>query len=140
MIFSITPFKNAGVIKFGMHIDQVRATLGLAFESFKRTSTAALPCDYFSGIGVFVYYKPPGIVEAIEFSIPADLELNGINLLKLSYVDLKNLLKLEDENLDVEYDSLTSHKLGIGAYAPNAADDPYLPVESVIIFENGYYD
>ncbi|MDP4145812.1 MAG: hypothetical protein Q8936_15205 [Bacillota bacterium] len=34
----------------------------------------------------------------------------------------------------------TSHKFGIGIYAPFAQDKPGEPVEGVIVFAKGYYD
>ena len=43
----------------------------------------------------YVYYKKNGTCEAIEFFSPANVMLNGINLLDLPYKDIKNIfLKL----------------------------------------------
>jgi len=45
-----------------------------------------------------------------------------------------------DSDIEQTDDSLTSYKLGIGVYAPDADENPNLPPESVIAFEKGYYD
>jgi len=117
---------GAGKIKFGMTPDQVRLLLGEVFDSFKRTEEYVFPCDYFENLGVFAYYNASGVLEAIEFTEPA--------------VPLITYLSDKDKDLEVESDSLTSHVLGIGAYAPDADDNTSLPAESIIVFENGYYD
>ncbi|WAF68959.1 hypothetical protein NRK98_02605 [Aeromonas dhakensis] len=140
MFFLINPFVGAGNIKFGMTPDQVRLLLGGGFDSFKRTESSAFPCDYFEDLGVFFYYNSSGVLEAIEFTEPAAPEFEKKDLLKISLKDLIKLLSDKDKGLEIESDSLTSHALGIGAYAPDADEDPSLPAESIIIFEKGYYD
>lgn len=140
MSFPIVSFKGAGVIDFGMTRDQVRKLLGGDFCSKKRTTMDDLPFDFYETLGVFIYYKLPGEVEAIEFTSPASTEFDNQNLFALSYSDFKKFLIAKDPNLEIEPDSLTSYSLGIGAYTPDADEDPSLPVESVIVFEKGYYD
>lgn len=139
MSFLISTFVGAGSINFGMSPIEVRALLGGSFKSFKRTPNAEYPCDYYESLGVFVYYKLPGVVEAVEFAEPADPEFDGRSLFKLSFDDLKAMLLGKDKSLEIESDSLTSYKLGIGAYAPDADEDSSLPAESIIAFEDGYY-
>lgn len=140
MRFRISSYKGVGVIDFGMTPDQVRTYLGGAYKSFKRTPASKFPCDYYVDLGLFVYYKLPGEVEALEFVSPACPELENKNLLALSFDDVKKLLITKDPNLEVNSDSLTSYSLGIGVYAPDADEDSSLPVGSVIVFEKGYYD
>ena len=140
MRFLISPFVGAGKIKFGMTPDQVRLLLGEVFDSFKRTEENVFPCDYFENLGVFAYYNASGVLEAIEFTEPAVPEFEEMDLLKIHFKDLITYLSDKDKDLEVESDSLTSHVLGIGAYAPDADDNTSLPAESIIVFENGYYD
>lgn len=140
MSFPIVSYKGAGVIEFGMTREQVRKLLGGDFYSKKRTTMDDLPYDRFESLGIFVYYKLPGEVEAIEFISPASPVFDNQNLLALSYNDFKKFLIAKDPNLEIEIDSLTSYSLGIGAYTPDADEDPSWPVESVIVFEKGYYD
>lgn len=140
MNFSIIPFEGVGTIKFGMTSDQVRAELGSDFKSFKRTPDSVLPCDYYEALGVFIYYKLPSVVEAIEFADPANPELEKTGLLGMSFNEVSNFLAAKDPSLEIQLDSLTSYNLGISVYAPNADEDPNLLIESILLFENGYYD
>lgn len=140
MIFNIKECLGTNEVPFGMPINQVRQNLAVHFNSFKRTPASEFPCDFFETIGFFVYYKKPGIVNAIEFSLPSEPLFKGNNLFHCSFLDLKAFLLSLDADIEIEADSLTSYKLGIGAYAPEAEEEPTLPVESIIVFEQGYYD
>lgn len=131
---------GAGKIKFGMTPEQVRLLLGGVFDSFKRTEDSVFPCDYFESLGVFAYYNSSGVLEAIEFTEPAVPEFEEMDLLKIHFKDLIKYLSDKDKGLEVESESLTSHVLGIGAYAPDADDNTSSSAESIIVFENGYYD
>ena len=79
-------------------------------------------------------------MEAIEFSEPENPMFESQSLFRLSFDNLKKLLQSKDQNLEVETDSLTFYKLGVDAYAPDADKDENFPVESVMVFEKGYYD
>jgi len=140
MKFNIKSYSSAGPIKFGMRQSEVRDLLGTNYKSFKRTPASEYPCDYFKSLGVFVYYKNPGVVEAIEFAVPAEPIFESENLLNLSYEDLLVFFQMKDANLEIEPDSLISFLFGISAYTPNADENPQLPAESIIAFGNGYYD
>ncbi len=98
------------------------------------------PCDYFENFGVFAYYNASGVLEAIEFTEPAVPEFEEMDLLKIHFKDLITYLSDKDKGLEVESGSLTSHVLGIDAYAPDADDNTPSSAESIIVFENGYYD
>lgn len=139
MSFLISSFAGVGDIKFGMFPSEVRGILGDGFKSFKRTPNAEYPCDYYELLGIFVYYKLNGMVEAVEFTNLSELKLGCHSLFNLPFNDLMRLLANLDQNLEVEPDSLVSYQLGISLYAPNADENPSLPVESILVFEEGYY-
>lgn len=139
MSYPIKSFTGAGPIEFGMTIEQVRNVMGDDFVSFKRTPAADIPNHHYRSLGLIINYRLPGVVKAIEFASPADPEFDDIHLLAISYNELKKLLIARDPDLEIEIDGLTSHKLGIGAYAPHAADEPNSPVEAIIVFEKDYY-
>ncbi|EPL6085036.1 hypothetical protein LLZ74_003807, partial [Acinetobacter baumannii] len=50
------------------------------------------------------------------------------------------LMALLDKDIAIDGDGLTSFKFGIGFYEPNYEEEPFLPVEAIIIFIEGYYD
>jgi len=117
----------------------VRALLGDEAESFKRTESSEWPCDYFARIGIFVYYRAPGVVEAIELCRPASAIVDSLDLLRVPILKAIEHLKGLDPDLEVAEDSFTSYKLGVGGYAPDM-DDPNSEAESIIVFRPGYYD
>jgi hypothetical protein len=139
MTFNIVSHQGAGGIQFGHSREKVRQHLQAPFESFKRTPESLRPCDYFESLNLFVYYGENG-AEAIELAPPAAVSFQGKNLLQLSFADLTKHLSKEDKELDVDDDGCTSLKLGIGAYAPEAKDNPAAKSESIIVFAKGYYD
>src|SRR6188768_2838145 len=65
--FEIMPYVGIGKIRFGMTKEEVRATLGVPFESFLKSESSELPTDAFDSLSIHVYYKLPGVCEAIEF-------------------------------------------------------------------------
>jgi hypothetical protein len=139
MKYEIVPNKGMNGILFGMNVQRVRALMGTGFKSFKRTPDAVVPCDYFADMGVFANYDKAGHLEAIELASPATPRLYGINLLGMSFDETLKYLKSKDSQLDQEADGAISRELGISLYAPHAAKDPKAPVESVLLFVNGYY-
>ncbi|APM38927.1 hypothetical protein [Clostridium kluyveri] len=138
MEFSIEPYVGVGKILLGMTSQQIENILRIKPRKFKKFEDDEFETDAFDMC--YVYYKDPGVCEAIEFFKPAIVTLNGTNLIGESYKDVKNLFLMLDEETEYEDTGLTSYKYGVGIYAPFAEDDPLEPVEGVIIFENGYYD
>jgi hypothetical protein len=141
MTSAIHAYVGVGPIRFGMKPSEVRAILGVQFESFRRSPTTIHPCDFFAKLGCFVYYDDTsGRVEAVEFAEPAQPTLNGVNLLGLGFTDLIEQIKKTDPEVTVESDGFISLSLGVGGWAPAAEDEPEAPPQSVIVFVRGYYD
>lgn len=136
----IKPLQGLEELKFGTPIDLVRENLGVSYKNFKRTPSAVMPCDFFESLGIFTYYKPSGTLEAIEFVNPAKPFYLGVSLLEVSVDEIKKVLMEQDLDIEQTGDGLTSYKLGIGLYAPDADENPNLPPEIAIAFEEGYYD
>lgn len=142
MDFEIKSFVGAGPIRFGMtQLEVRRLSLG-PMRSFKRTPTAILPSDHFTDLGVVVSYKPPGVVEAIEFSRPSSPVFFGVRLFDETADQVKSLLASKDPNIEVDSDGFIAHSAGVGAYVLEADDEDDEPAQivSVIAFEKGYYD
>jgi hypothetical protein len=140
MMFEIHSHEGVGPIWFGMTPSEVRATLGVAFESFKRNEFSAHPCDHFIGPECFVYYDDANcLVEAVEFAEPAEPTLNGANLLGLGFAALIRQITEIDPEVSIEIDGFTSEYLGVGAWAPACQEEPEAPAESIIVFVRGYY-
>jgi len=138
--YDIKPFKGIGNIKFGATPTEVRKILGEEFKSFKRSPTAAFPCDYFPHVGVFAYYTAAGTLEAIEFASPAVPLLDGVNLLSIGLDAAKSLLRGKGGELEEDAGTLIAKSIGISLYAPNIKENPNTPCESILVFADGYYD
>lgn len=133
----IIPYLGTEQIKFGMTSKEIQSVLGELKDSFYKNQGDAFKTDEFQDL--FVYYKAPGVCEAIEFYGNADLIFNNISFFCSTYRQLKEIFLDLDDALEVDIDGFTSYKYGLGVYAPYA-DEEGGDIESVIIFEKNYYD
>ncbi len=142
MDFEIKSLVGAGPIQFGMTQQEVRSSLQGPIRSFKRTPSEALPSDHFTDLGIIVYYKVPGIVEAIEFSRPSAPIYFGVRLFEQTVDQVKSLLTSKDSNLEIDSDGFVSRVMGLGFYVIDADPENEIPPQilSAIAFEKSYYD
>ncbi|RAM53231.1 MAG: ABC transporter ATP-binding protein [Hapalosiphonaceae cyanobacterium JJU2] len=139
----IEPYKGISAIKLGMTREEVRNILigcGGELQTFMKTPTSEIPTDSFNNLGIHIFYKKPGICEAIEIFEPAEPVFMEINLLRVKFSELKQWFQKIDDEVEIDDTGLTSYKFGISLYAPSASEYPEEAVEAVIVFENGYYD
>ena len=73
----ILPYQAVAGVQFGMTPAKVREVLGNPERCFKKTPTSELETDAFDHLGIQVFYKQPGVCEAIELSAPAEPTLRG---------------------------------------------------------------
>ncbi len=137
MEFIINPYVGAGKILLGMSSQEIQDILSFKPERFKKSEDDDCDTDAFEWC--HVYYKKPGVCEAIEFFEPAKVIFMGQNLIGRPFIDLKKLFGELDESIELDESGLTSYKYGIGIYAPSAKNKPSDPVEGAIVFEKGYY-
>jgi len=137
MKFEVIAYVGAGCITLGMTRDTIRKCFDDKYIEFKKTPFSEMLTDDF-GL-CHVYYKKQGTCEAVEFFGDAEVIFNGKPIIGKSYSEIKNMFERIDELLDFNDAGFTSLKYGIGIFAPFALDEPDEPVESVIIFEKGYY-
>jgi hypothetical protein len=138
--FEIKPRMGAGTIEFGMSPSEVRSQIRATSVPFKRTAEVEFPSDYFKTEGVFAYYDKHGKLEAIEFARPSNPLLDGLALLQVSCDLVKSTLRAKDPAFEEDAAGAVSNAVGVGLYAPNAAEDPTAPCEGIIVFRDGYYD
>ncbi|MGS0468154.1 hypothetical protein ACU8V3_14205 [Cobetia marina] len=98
----ISSFEGVGAIEFGMKISDVRMLMGKNYKTFKRNVDDSFPCDYFEAKGLFVYYKLPGVVDAIEIVLPALPELDSYSLLEAEFNEAVLFLQKYDNDLELE--------------------------------------
>jgi hypothetical protein len=149
--YPIEPYVGVGPIRLGMTVDEVRAAVGSVAHPLRKGRKSTWDTDYFRELGYFVYYKDPGICEAVEFgdvTMPtwSGRPLLGRPLLGRPFQEVHDFLKAADPSLQVDASGLTSLVLGIGIYVESLVTDWVAETqdweqdtEGVIVFERGYY-
>ncbi|WP_448112950.1 hypothetical protein [Mesorhizobium amorphae] len=136
--FDLKPGVGAGQMTFGMSPQDIRKVMDGEPVVFRRTPSDDFPCDFFSEAGVFCYYDKSGRLNAIEFAQPARPVYGGFAFVGMEFEPAKAALaslgKIEEEP-----DSAISLGLGVSIYSSLAKDDVAAPVETVLIFQEGYY-
>jgi len=140
MDWSVVPYMGVGRIMFGMTRDQIRKLLGSEVKEFKKTPTSKVLTDAFDQLGVHVYYKNDDTCEAIEMARPANPKLNGSKIIGLPFFEVREFMQKLDDSLEIDETGLISFKLGIGLFVPSLTEIQREIVESVIVFQRGYYD
>ncbi|HXB57972.1 MAG TPA: hypothetical protein VNU95_00295 [Candidatus Acidoferrales bacterium] len=139
MQLEIEPYVGIGPIKFGMTIDEVRNFIKDPPKSFLKGPASTIPTDAFDGLGLHVFYKKPGVCNAVEMFLPASPTFQGQRLIKRSFNESLSWLQNMDDAVKVDQCGATSFKFGIGLYAPEIKEDDSAPIEAVIVFERDYY-
>lgn len=139
--WNIIPYKGIGDILFGGSRNEIRRILSnLTYEEFYKTPDSKNSTDYYTSIGIFIYYTANNLCEAIEFCDTATPLFEHKNLLYLNYKDLLGWLNTIDTEIEEDDYGFTSYQLGIGCYAPEKEENFDCLPESIIIFRYGYYD
>ncbi|HFF8042076.1 hypothetical protein V6347_18435 [Acinetobacter baumannii] len=109
-------------------------------RAFWRNSYSESATDGYDEIGINIYYDSADKTIALEFYEPAQVAFNGIEIFNISVSEVYKLMASLDKDIAIDGDGLTLFKFGIGFYEPNYEEEPFLPVEAIIIFIEGYYD
>ena len=136
----VNPLVSVGPIQFGMKRSVARNAVGYAFVELKRYKDEPYPEDFFKELWMRIGYKIHFLVETVEFihGTPLTISYKNENLFK-PFNELKSFLEKDDLELETDHEGITSHKLGIGAWYPHLAEEPENLPESIIFFEEGYY-
>lgn len=137
-MMEVMPFFGLGPVRFGMTIEQVRAALGSTAFPFQKTPTSEYPTDSFNAAHLHVYYRSPGVCEAIEVFPPGAVTYRSNRILGVPFSEVRNWMLREDPALIVDRSGLTSFVLGLSLSAP-ALKAPGEPVESLLLFEKDYF-
>ena len=128
----IKPYERVGTIKFGSNRETVRKDNG-NFKEFRKSRFSKNSTDDFSSFHVF--YSEDDRVEAVEFFRESNLYFHDIQLFTQSYGDLKTRLNALDSNNTEDESGIIYKSLGLSVYSPDGKQ-----VESILVFEKGYYD
>jgi hypothetical protein len=89
--------------------------------------------------GIHVYYKPPGLCEAVELFPSSNPTYNSRRFFGQPFSQVQSWMLALDPEALTHPGGLESFALGIALSAP-AFKGPDEPVEAVLAFERGYYD
>jgi hypothetical protein len=103
-------------------------------------TSSGVPTDSFRNAGIFVYYKEPGITEAVEFGGPSSPTFRDQDFLGRQYAEMERWINTIDPEVELNDSGLISRKFGFGLYADGVRKRPEVPVQGVIVFEKGYYE
>ncbi len=137
--FDLKPGVGAGKMTFGMSPQDVRQVMDGEPVIFRKTPSDDFPCDFFSEAGVFCYYDKSGRLNAIEFTQPARPVIGGFAFVGMEFEPAKVILASLGREIEEETDSAISFGLDVSIYSSLAKDDAAAPVETVLIFREGYY-
>lgn len=130
-MFKIKIFEGTETIKIGMTSQEISEIVGEVPEKTPKGEGTQLSDMYDFG---FVYYDEFGKCEGIEFFDSAQVEWNGINLMKKSTKEVMNILRKLDSDLDIEDENIfCSLKYSIGIYGEEGK------VKSVYVGRKGIY-
>jgi hypothetical protein len=137
-VWMIEPYVGVGPLRLGSSRAEIEAALGA--ESAPVEKGGAQPVAVFDDFGVHAHFDADGRCEAIELMGAARPVLESVALLARPYGEVTRWLAERDPKVEVNPPDVTSHLLGVGLYAPEAAEDPQRSPEGVIVFIRGYYD
>jgi hypothetical protein len=135
----VISYKGVSGVWLAMTMSQVRAALGEPDSSFRKSEDSEYLTDAYDRFGMHISYRSPGICDAIELFSPATPKFQGQALLDRSFREVWDWMQGIDPSVVVDETGFTSNEFGFGVYAPLAEEAPDDPIESVIVFERGYY-
>jgi hypothetical protein len=130
----INPYTSVGPLKLQMTSEEISAQLNKEPDRFRKHDDDVSLSDHYKNSGAFVYYNHNGKCNAIELVENSFHEIKGIHFLKMPAGKAKVTLNELDINLIDISDTFISNSLGISLNIPDNR------VESVLVFEKGYYD
>jgi hypothetical protein len=136
----IRSYQGFGGLKLGMNMEQVRALLGKPDAIYLKTSDCVLPTYAYDRLGIQVSYKAPGVCDAFELRPPSKPTIHRRGLLKQPLGRVRAFLDRLDPDFEADDTGMTFFSLGIALYVPDIDDSPDAKVESVLVFERGYYN
>jgi len=128
--YEIKSYQGIGNINFGEDRSEIRNKLGL-YKEFKKSKFSKNTTDDFRIFHVF--YSAENKVNAVEFFPESNLKFCNISLFANSYKEIIN--QIEDSNIEEDETGIIFKTLGFSLFSPNKDK-----IESILVFEKGYYD
>jgi hypothetical protein len=126
----LNPYEGVGNIKIGMTKDDISNVLNITPKTFMKSEDEFV--DDFKMM--HVYYNDQHKSIAFEIFPEIEVKFKGINLTKNKIEIVKKAFEKYDNNIEVDEYGFTSYKYGFNIYGDSEE------VESLFVFENGYYN
>jgi hypothetical protein len=139
MDYTIYPYEGVGQIRLGMTPQQVREILGEPERQLPAGKRCDLPADKYVQLGFFVYYRNPGVCEAISMW-DGSVEFQNVRPLGKSLKYLKDWFMSMGSDIQHFDLGFIAVDFGITINAQNYCPDLSCECDSLIIFERGYYN
>ena len=139
MDLEVDPYAGIGPVRLGASVREVREAVGARPVQFKKSEDSEMLTDDFGERGLHVYYKKPGLCEAVEVFPEANPTFRGRRLLGEPLGEMLRWFRSIDPDVEVDESGLISYEFGIALYAPQGPDAPDDPAESAFVFARGYY-
>jgi hypothetical protein len=140
MSLEIFSYARVGEFELGMSISDARVLAGASWEPLEEPHDGCPARGRCSDAKLFLEYDKSDRVVSVEMYAPADPIFFGHHLLQESFGELLEWFPQIDPEVKIEGDGLTSAKFGVALWADSAEDEPGELVESVMVFERGYYE
>lgn len=135
LLYEIEPYVGVGPIAFGTARDDLPPILRAAPLRWE-PEINGLPQDFYADLGIFIIYRPPGIVESVLFGGGAMPAFRSRPLLKQAYDATAAWLMALDPDATLVDTELTTPAFGFTLSAPSLHKDPATPIESVEVFDH----
>lgn len=137
MEYKIEPYIGVGPVRFGMTIEEVRSALSGKARPSHRTLVEDPLKDAFDEVGMDALYDVAGTCQVLNFGLPARPTLLGQPLLGRPFREMLEWFASIDPAVEVNDESLISHRFGVSLYAEIAIYEPDTPTEVVVVFSRG---
>jgi hypothetical protein len=136
MDFDLNPRVGVQGLALGSSRGVVRQFFGAPPKVFRRTPEA----DYWQELGAFACYNGDGMLDALEFASPADLNIEGKSVTSMSMADALTFLRSLDPEVTIKDGGASAHsqRLGIRLWCPSP-ELPNAKVEAALVFGDSYY-
>lgn len=133
----LIPYKSLEGVELSTYKDAIRLSLKVRHEEFR--SILGNVHDSFDSLGLQVYYDDQCKCKAVQAAAPAQPSFQGVRFVGQKYSDLSDWLLEQDPELESDDSGVTSFKLGIALYIPDLREGESAEIESILLFEEGYY-
>jgi hypothetical protein len=140
MNLAIQSFVGVGDIMLGDSSDNIRNIVKGRVRSLRKTPTSVSPMDQFIDAGIMIHFDSANVCKSIELVPPANPTFLGREFLRKPVQTVLAWLSELDKITQLDRSGTVFLQLGISLYSSQGINDPASRVDSVTVFQKGYYD